>query len=88
MYNLLFLAMKRCPIAAKIVGSIGILPRCVLLNDFFTTFARFVRPFLATIICVLEIWSGSNNRVYMYHVFHLLANEKKIIKKKKINKQI
>ena len=29
------LAMKRCPIAAKIAGSIGILPCCVL-NDFFT----------------------------------------------------
>ena len=27
-------AMKRCPIAAKIAGSIGILPCCVL-NDFF-----------------------------------------------------
>ena len=31
------------------------------------TFARFVRPLLATILCVWEIWSGSNNRVYMYH---------------------
>ena len=30
-----FFAMKRCPIAAKIAGSIGILPCCVL-NDFFT----------------------------------------------------
>ena len=29
-----FGAMKRCPIAAKIAGSIGILPCCVL-NDFF-----------------------------------------------------
>ena len=24
-------------------------------------FARFVRPLLATIYCVWEIWSGSNN---------------------------
>ena len=35
-FLLLFLgAMKRCPIAAKIAGLIGNLPRCVL-NDFFT----------------------------------------------------
>ena len=26
--------MKRCPIAAKIAGSIGILPRCALSNVF------------------------------------------------------
>ena len=65
--------MKRCPIA----GSIGILPCCVL-NDFFTqvwTLTWFVRPLLATILCVWEIWSGSNNRVYMYHVFHSLATK-------------
>ena len=30
-----FFAMKRCPIAATIAGSIGILLRCVL-NNFFT----------------------------------------------------
>ena len=30
-----FCAMKRCPIAAKIAGSSGILP-CRALNDFFT----------------------------------------------------
>ena len=34
------------------------------------TFARFVRPLLATILCTWEIWSGFNNRAYMYHVFH------------------
>ena len=35
------------------------------------TFAWFVRPLLiATILCVWEIWSGSNNRGYMHHVFH------------------
>ena len=28
--------------------------------------------YMATILCVGEIWSGSNNRVYMYHVFHRL----------------
>ena len=32
---LFFFALKRCPIAAKIAGSIGILP-CYVLNDFFT----------------------------------------------------
>ena len=61
--------------AAKIAGSIGI-PPCCVLNDFFHiwvwTFARFVRPLLATILCILEIWSGSNNRVYMNRVFHWL----------------
>ena len=31
----IFVAMKRCSIAARIAGSIGILPCCVL-NDFFT----------------------------------------------------
>ena len=34
-FDFLFFAMKRYPIAAKIAVSIGILPRCVL-NDFFT----------------------------------------------------
>ena len=29
-----------------------------------------MRPLLATILCVWEIWSGSNTHVYMYHVFH------------------
>ena len=31
------------------------------------TFARFVKPLLATVLCVWEIWSGSNNHVYMYN---------------------
>ena len=46
------------------------------------TFARYVRLLLAAILCVWEIWSGSNNPVYMYHVFHCLAkkNKKQIIK--------
>ena len=33
--NLFFVAMKRCPIAARIAASIGILP-CCALNDSFT----------------------------------------------------
>ena len=38
-----FFAMKRCPIAAKIAGSNGILPRCDL-NDFFKTGGMNVCP--------------------------------------------
>ena len=74
--------MKRYPIAAKIAGSIGILP-CCALNDIFHIglgvwmLAQFVRPLLATVPCVWEIWSGSNNRVYMYHAFHLAKKKEK-----------
>ena len=54
--------------------------RAVFYTTFFQigvrTFARFVRPLLATILCVWEIWCGSNNRVYMYYVFHWLAKIK------------
>ena len=46
------------------------------------TFAWFVRPLLATILCVWESWFSSNNRVYMYHVFHWLKPERKKITKK------
>ena len=69
-------ATKQCPIAAKIAGSIGIMP-CCILNDFFHMGFERLRPLLATILCAWEIWSGSNNRVYMYHVhvFHWLANK-------------
>ena len=47
-------------------------------------FARFVRPLLATILCVWEIWSGSNNRVYMYLPISLVVNKKILLKMKKI----
>ena len=40
-------------------------------------FTRFVRPLLTTILCVRVIWSGSNNRVYMYRVSHWLAKKNK-----------
>ena len=50
------LAMKRCPIAAKFAGSIGILPCCVFPIEMWT-FSRFVRPLLATILSIWEIWS-------------------------------
>ena len=40
------------------------------------TFAWFVRPLLATILYGWEICSGSNNRIFMYHVFHQLAPNK------------
>ena len=38
-------------------------------------FAWFVLPLLATILCVWEIWSGSNNRVHVSHVFHWKAKK-------------
>ena len=41
----------------------------------FWTFAQYVRPLLGTILCVREIWSGSNNHVDMYHAFHWLAKQ-------------
>ena len=34
--------------------------------------------YLATILCVRELWSGSNNRVYTYHAFHWLAKNKSV----------
>ena len=37
----LLVAMKRCPIAAKIAGSIGILPRCVFIDFFTYGYERF-----------------------------------------------
>ena len=48
------------------------------------TFARFVRPLLATILCVWEIWFGSNNRVY---IFYRLAKKIPPPKKKKKKKR-
>ena len=52
--------IKRCPIAAKIAGLIGILPCCLkwLFHIGVWIFARFVRPLLATILCVWEIYYG------------------------------
>ena len=69
-----FFAMKQCPIAAKITGSIGILP-CCALNDFHIrvwTFTRFVRPLLATILCTWELYP----RVYNVSSISLLATKK------------
>ena len=43
-----------------------------LFNVEVLMFAWFVRPLLATILCVWEIWSGSN----MQHVFYWLAKNK------------
>ena len=47
--------MERCPIAAQITGSIGILPCCVL-NDLFKYgyehLPRFVRPLSAAILFI------------------------------------
>ena len=43
------------------------------------TFARFVRPLLATILCVWEmcVWSGTITTYTMYHVFYWLAKQTK-----------
>ena len=35
-----------------------------------------VCPIRAASLSVWEIWSGSHKRVYMYHIFHWLANNK------------
>ena len=52
--------MKRCPIAAIIARSIGILP-CCALNNFFShrgmNVCLIVRLLLATILCIWEICS-------------------------------
>ena len=79
-----FFAKKWCPITAQIAGLIGILSCCVL-NDFYTgvwTLPDLCGLALATIICVWEIWSGSNTCIYIYHVFHWLAPKKRLPKKK------
>ena len=47
--------MKQCSIAVKITELFGMLPRCVLK---FVTFARFLRPVLAT-FCM-------GNFIYMF----------------------
>ena len=58
--------MKQCPIAAKITGSIGI--RRAVFETTFSHRGMNVCPvcgafLIATILCVWEIWSGSNNRM-------------------------
>ena len=70
----MYIVVKQCPVAAKIAGS----------NVW--TSARFMLSILATVLCVWEIWSGSNNSVYMYHVFQWLA-KKRFKKKKKKRKK-
>ena len=52
--------------------SIGIMPWCDLNNFFTWMFARFVRPLLATILCVWEIWS---QRIHVSRIY-LLAKQK------------
>ena len=74
-----FWAMKQCPTAAKIAGSIGILPYCVL-NDFShrgMNVCPICEASLSHDTLCMKFWSGSNNRIYMYHVlvFHWLAHE-------------
>ena len=78
----LFFAMKLCPIAAKISGSIRILPCCVLKRLFHIgvglwRFARFVRPLLATILCNWKFGPPRVSRI------SLSAKKTKKITKKK-----
>ena len=63
--------MKRC-LAANIAGSIGI------LKLFFGMNVRPIcEPLLATILYVLEIWCGSNNRVWHTYITGWQNNYKK-----------
>ena len=74
--------VKRCPIAAKIAGLIGILP-CCDLNDFHIevwTFSRFVRPILATILCIC----GNLVPAYVTCVTYFPVGKKKEISKNKV----
>ena len=62
-FSFLFVvAMKWCPIAAKIAESTGFLPHCFKwpFHIGVRTFAWLVWPPLTTILCVWEICSGSN----------------------------
>ena len=48
-------------------------------------FARFVRPLVATILCVGEIWSGSNNCVYMCITYFTGWQQKRLPNKTKMH---
>ena len=52
------------------------------------TFTWFMRPLLATILCVWQIWSGSNNSVYILSRISLVGNTKITKTNKQTNKQI
>ena len=72
--------MKQCPTASQhcwIDWNSAALCLKQLFHIGVWPFPRFERPLLATILCVWEIWSGSNNCVYMYHVFHSFAQQQK-----------
>ena len=73
--------MKRCQIAAKSAGSIGIL-QCCVLNDFFTQgyerlpdlWGLFYPPYL--------VYGKFGPRVYIVLHISLLAKKKRLPKKK------
>ena len=55
--------MKRCPIAGKITGLIGIIA-VLFKQKLVHIHVGVCLPLFATTLCVWEIWSGSNNAVY------------------------
>ena len=75
-------AMKWCPLAAKIAGS-SVLCFKRLVHIGVWTFSWFVRPLLATILCIWEIWFGSNNRLSR---ISLVGKQTKRLQKKKEKK--
>ena len=58
--------VKQCPVAEKdcwINWNSAMLCYKLLFHIVVRTFAQFVRPLLATILCIWKIWSGSNNLI-------------------------
>ena len=56
----------------------------VFLSDFFSGMnicPIWVASLSHHTLCVGIFWSGSNNGIYMYHIFHWLANKNMIFKK-------
>ena len=74
---LLVFAMKRCPIAAKIAGSIEILPCCVL-NHLVWGYERLpdLGGFVATILCVRAPCIGVGKTVKTNIVMHNASRTK------------
>ena len=77
--------MSNCSQNCWIDGISAVLCFKRLFHTGVLTFGRFVRPLLPTILCVREIASsGSNNRVYTYHIFWWFAKKRKITPPKKV----
>ena len=76
--------MERCPIAAKVAGSIGILPCCVL-NDFFTKGYELLPDCEASLSHHTLYMEHFGHRVYWPELYHAFScwKTKKITKKNK-----